>query len=144
MIKNQVLCGRSKIKKSHRLIAILVMVIFMSAEATGAFIFQASYYSVESLKREGTWKVSGGRMANGKMFDETALTCAAGKQYKLGTYLRVRNLKNGKAVVVKVSDRLARRFYNTRIDLTKAAFQVISGKQGLKQGLLAVSVEVVE
>jgi rare lipoprotein A len=103
---------------------------------------KASYYSYASLRAEGTWKNDlERRMANGKKFNEEALTCAAGKQYKLGTYLRVRNNENGKEIVVEVTDRLAKRFYATRIDLTKGAFKILGGEQGFKKGLLSITVE---
>lgn len=77
---------------------------------------KASYYSTQSLKKEGTWAKSGGIMANGHRFDENALTCATGKQYPLGSRLLVTNKANGKSVVCVVSDRISRRFYTTRVD----------------------------
>ena len=100
---------------------------------------QASWYSYASLRAEGTWKHGEQKMANGKRFDENALTAAAGKQYKLGTVLLVTNIRNGKTVRVVVTDRIGRRFSTTRVDLTKRAFQEIGN---LKDGLISVNVEV--
>lgn len=103
----------------------------------------ASYFSNASLKAEGTWKHSKGVMANGMLFDENAYTCATWL-YPLGTTIRVTNNANGKSVLAEVTDRIGKRFAQTRIDLSKAAFATISGQSGLKQGLLQVSVEVVK
>ncbi len=70
----------------------------------------ASYYSD---------KLHGRKMANGQKYDRNNFTCAHLK-YPLGTMLKVRNLKNGKECVVKVTDRgpYSRKFI---IDLSWAA-----------------------
>lgn len=70
----------------------------------------ASYYSN---------KLHGRRMSNGDPYHRDSMTCAHLK-YPLGTYLCVRNPKNGKEVVVKVTDRgpHTKRF---AIDLSLAA-----------------------
>lgn len=99
---------------------------------------KASWYSNASLIKEGTWKHGETKMANGKRFDENALTCAT-RLYPLGTLLRVSNAKTGAAVVVRVSDRIGKRFAKTRIDLTKAAFAKIAS---LEEGVIDITVEV--
>lgn len=96
----------------------------------------ASYYSENSLRREGTWKTSKGVMANGKQFDEKKFTCAT-RLYPLGSTLRISNKRTGRSVVCKVSDRIGKRFATTRIDLSKAAFQQIAK---LEEGLVEVEV----
>jgi len=96
----------------------------------------ASWYSAASLKREGTWKHGEQKMANGRRFDERALTCAA-RLWPLGTVLRVTNVKTGKSVRVVVTDRIGKRFARTRVDLTKAAFARIADT---KQGVVKVRV----
>ncbi len=101
---------------------------------------KSSWYSEASLKKEGTWAYSKGIQANGKRFDENAMTCAAGKQYKLGSRLLVTNLANGKSIVVTVTDRIARRFYNSRIDLSITAF---SRLDKLSKGIISVNVDKV-
>ena len=46
-------------------------------------------------------------MSNGEKYHKDSLTCAHAK-YALGTLLKVTNIKNGKSVVVEVTDRCAR------------------------------------
>ncbi len=96
----------------------------------------ASWYSVQSLKTEGTWKTSKGAMANGENFKDEASTCAVWG-FPLGTYLKVRNVRNGKSVIVRVTDRISRRFKDTRIDLSRSSFEKIAD---LKEGLVKVEV----
>jgi rare lipoprotein A len=70
----------------------------------------ASYYGREH---------QGLRMANGHRFNEHKLT-AASHTLPLGSHARVTNLKNGKSVVVTVTDRMPKR--NRRIiDLSASA-----------------------
>lgn len=87
----------------------------------------ASYYSN---------RLHGRRMSNGDKYHKDSLTCAHAK-YALGTLLKVTNVKNGKSVVVEVTDRCsshARRI----IDLSYSAAKQI----GLvAQGMATVLVE---
>jgi len=76
--------------------------------------------------------LAGRTMANGKPYRPTAMT-AASNHYKLGTRVKVTNRKNGKSVVVTITDRCG----NCSIDLSRAAFQRIAP---LKQGRVNVSV----
>lgn len=103
-------------------------------------IITASWYSIEGLKKEGTWKTTKGVMANGETFDEHAYTCATWL-YPFGATLRITNLQTDEEVVVVVTDRIGRRFAETRIDLSKAAFAKIAD---LKLGLVKVKVERIE
>lgn len=61
----------------------------------------------------------GRRMANGVAYHRDSFTCAH-RRYPLGTWLRVVNPKNGKAVVVQVTDR-GPYSHNFTIDLSRAA-----------------------
>ena len=98
---------------------------------------QASWYSIDSLKREGTYKHSHGRMANGHIFSDNGFTCAT-RLFPLGSTLRV-NMGLSKAyIIVKVTDRIGKRFAKTRIDLSRAAFQRLAR---LDKGLINVEVE---
>lgn len=115
---------------------IIIAVSLLIAVNAQAMELDASWYSVQSLKNEGTWKYSKGVMANGNIFSDNGLTCACWS-YKLGSLVRVTNIDNGKTVIVKVTDRTARRFKGKRIDLSKGAFSKIAD---LKQGLTRVTV----
>ena len=98
----------------------------------------ASWYSIDSLKMEGTWHNGiERRMANGQRFNDNGFTCASW-DYPLGSSVLVRNIANGKEVTVTVTDRTARRFKGKRIDLSAEAFKVLAP---LSQGLVKVSVE---
>lgn len=114
---------------------LITAMCFLASPAYGMEL-TASYYSVESLKKEGTWEYSHGQMANGKYFDETAYTCAC-RAFPLGTRLKVTNKATGKYIVVVVTDRIGKRFAQTRIDLSKAAFAKIAN---LRDGLAKVEV----
>ena len=58
-------------------------------------------------------------MSNGRPYHRDSMTCAH-LRYPLGTWLRVRNITNGKEVIVQVTDRgpYSRKFV---IDLSRAA-----------------------
>ena len=60
-------------------------------------------------------------MSDGTRYHKDSLTCAH-KRYPLGTMLKVTNIKNGKSVVVKVTDRCTSRRI---IDLSYAAAKEI-------------------
>ncbi|MES2773253.1 MAG: septal ring lytic transglycosylase RlpA family protein [Bacteroidota bacterium] len=79
---------------------------------------------------------NGRRTASGEIFSQKKLTCAS-NQYKMGTWLKVTNVKNGKSVVVKVNDRMSPRMKRI-VDLTRAAAKQIGI---LGSGLSRVSVE---
>lgn len=98
---------------------------------------KASWYSTASLKKEGTYKHSKGVMANGHIFNDKLNTCAT-RLFPLGVVLWVSNMQSGEYVMVKVTDRIGKRFGKTRIDLSKAAFMQIAD---LNQGLINVEVE---
>lgn len=59
----------------------------------------ASWYGYETRRRKGGYMT-----ADGEVFDPSGLT-AAHKYLPLPTYVRVRNLKNGRSVIVRVNDR---------------------------------------
>jgi rare lipoprotein A len=121
------------------ILVILLLLAYNTASAEPVQL-KASWYSNESLKKEGTWKTSRGVMANGKYFDENKFTCAT-RLYQLGTILRITNINTGAGVTVEVTDRVGKRFGATRIDLSKRAFSEIAD---LKQGLVPIKVEVLK
>lgn len=120
--------------------AIVMLFLIVWAFANADEGLKASWYSVESLKREGTFKYSRGVMANGQLYSDFNYTVAC-RLYPLGSILRVKNIANGKTVVVRVTDRIGRRFAKSRLDLSKAAFMQIAD---LRQGLIPITVEVVK
>lgn len=82
-------------------------------------------------------KFHGRKTASGKIFSQKKLT-AAHNTVPLGTWLKVTNMRNKKAVTVQVIDRL--HFRSRRlIDLSKAAANKIGFT---KTGLLPVKVEI--
>jgi rare lipoprotein A len=91
----------------------------------------ASYYAQ---------KFHGKKTASGTRFDNTKLT-AAHKKFAFGTMLRVTNERNGKHVIVTVTDRGP--FVRGReIDLSRRAFMLItSNKAG---GETSVTIEVMK
>jgi rare lipoprotein A len=119
-------------------VALFLAFILIVGECFGEEL-TASYYSIESLKKEGTYAYSHGQMANGRYFSDDKLTAAAWA-YPLGTIVRVTNKLNGKSVVVEVTDRTARRFAKTRIDLSISAMYKIDG---VVRGLVPVTVKEV-
>lgn len=83
-------------------------------------------------------KFEGRKTANGEVFSQDKFT-AASNRHKLGTYVKVTNLKNKKVVYVKVNDRLAAS--NKRaLDLAHIAAEELDY---VDQGLASVKIEVV-
>lgn len=80
-------------------------------------------------------KHSGKRMANGKIFDKNALTCAHNK-YPFGTKLRVSY--KGKSVIVTVTDRGGFNKLGRLIDLSEGAFKKLAP---LSKGVIKVKIE---
>ncbi len=81
----------------------------------------------------------GMKTANGERFDTQAMT-AAHRRLKLGTYLRVTNLRNGRSIAVRINDRLPPRS-RAIIDLSiKAARELGMFRRGVaKVKLEAIS-----
>jgi rare lipoprotein A len=129
---------------SHGHPTFLKICLFLALSFTSITVYAenltASWYSVESLKKEGTWKHGEQKMANGKRFDENALTCAS-RIHRLGAVVEVINKENGKSVTVVCTDRIGKRFAKTRIDLSKAAFYRICD---LRKGIVKVEVKEIK
>ena len=97
---------------------------------------EASYYTEESCRREGT----SGICANGEVYDDDKYT-AASWDYAFGTRLRVTNRANGKSVILRVNDRGPnRKLYRQgrTLDLSKAAFASIAN---LREGVIQITQE---
>jgi len=78
----------------------------------------------------------GKKTSSGETFSQQKMTCASNR-YKVGTWLLVTNLKNGKSVKVKVNDRMGARTKRI-VDLTRAAAKHIGI---IGTGLARVSVQ---
>jgi len=127
-------------KTSKKLFLLAVfLIIFNSGQARAEDLF-ASWYSIQSLKDEGTFRYSKGIMANGKPFKDSNFTCAC-RLYPLGSTLLITNLSNNKTVKVLVTDRISKRFAKTRIDLSISAFREI---ENLSKGITKIKVKEVK
>lgn len=83
-------------------------------------------------------KFEGRLTATGEVFDNDEFT-AASNRVKLGTYVKVTNLNNGKIVYVRINDRMAPN--NPRlIDLASVAAEKLEFKD---KGLAKVKMEIV-
>lgn len=84
----------------------------------------------------------GKRTASGQVYNQHALTTACHRGLKLGTQLKVTNVKNGKSVVVVCNDRGAfDKKYGRVLDLSKGAFSRIASTS---QGVIRVKYEVIK
>lgn len=92
------------------------------------FYGQASFYAN---------KFNGRRTANGEIFSQNKFTCAC-NVLKLGTWVKVTNLRNGKSVIVKVTDRLHPKMRRL-VDLSRAAAKQLGYTA---HGLTRVKLEV--
>ncbi len=87
---------------------------------------------------QASWYKIGFKTANGERFKPNGLT-AAHRTLPFGTKVRVKNLRNGKSVVVRINDRGP--FIKSRIiDVSKGAAQRIGL---IRAGVTKVSVQVV-
>jgi rare lipoprotein A len=77
-----------------------------------------------------------GRTASGEIYNPDALT-AAHKSLALGTRLRVVNLRNGKSVIVKVTDRSPAKM-KFAIDLSRGSARAIGVTKHVGTALVAV------
>jgi rare lipoprotein A len=96
-------------------------------------------------KQSGTasWygsKFHGRTTRYGEKYDMNKLTCAS-NTYPYNTILKVTNTRNGKSVLVRVTDTGGFDKYNRIIDLSRAAFARI---ESLDKGLARVVIEKVE
>jgi rare lipoprotein A len=97
-------------------------------KTTRVFYGQASFYAN---------KFNGRKTANGEIFSQKKFTCAC-NILPLGTWIKVTNLRNGKSVVVKVTDRIHPRMKRI-VDLSKVAAQKLDY---VSRGLTRVKVEI--
>lgn len=96
------------------------------------FYGTASFYS-KSL--EGT------KTSNDETFSHKKLTCASNR-FKIGTWLRVTNISNGKSVVVRVNDRMHPKM-DKKGRIVDLSYEGAKKLAFIKKGITKVKVEVV-
>ena len=95
-----------------KLVFILMLSSFIIL-ARNSYLGKVSYYT-----ERDNWLNGHNKTANGEIYNENALTCASNK-HRMGTLLRVENLKNNKVVICRVNDRGGFHKYGRVIDLSK-------------------------
>lgn len=111
------------------LFTIITLLCLTSADAQ-THRGKASYYSK---------RATGARTANGERIHHDSMTCAH-RTLPFGTLLRVKNLRNGKEVTVRVTDR-GPHSRNRIIDLSYGAARELGM---LSQGIALVEIEKVQ
>ncbi len=85
-------------------------------------------------------KFEGRKTANGEVFRQKKMT-AANNFLPLGTWVRVTNMFNGKSVILKINDRMAKHMATRRlIDMSRGAAQELGY---VNAGLAEVKMEVI-
>lgn len=112
-------------KKRHFIFALLAWFLLLPVAGLAQKVGNATYYSN---------RMHGRRTSNGTRYHKDSLTCAH-KTLPFGTKLKVRNPRNGKEVVVEVTDRGPHR-RDAIVDLSYAAAKKI--------GLLSAGIARVE
>lgn len=82
-------------------------------------------------------KFHGKRKASGKIYDSTKIS-AASNFYPLGTKVKVINPINNKQLEIEITDRMNKRHYKDRIDLSKKAYTIL----GIRNKKVIVKYEV--
>lgn len=82
----------------------------------------------------------GKKTASGEVFNKYAMTTAS-NTHKMGTKLRVTNVKNNKSVVVRVNDTGGFTKYGRTLDLSRGAFAKIAD---INNGTCEVKIKVIK
>lgn len=103
---------------------------------------------VKSISGLATWygeSFHGRKTASGEIYNMHGLTCAVGdRNIPLGSKLKITNIKTGKSVIVRVNDRMNKRYHpvdykgQIRIDLSVGAFTKLAPR---KQGIIKIKIE---
>lgn len=111
-----------------RLVVFVFCIVACVTHSLGQSVGNASYYAD---------KFHGRTMSNGETYHRDSLTCAH-RTLPFGTLLKVKNIKNGKEVIVEVTDRgpFTRKFM---IDLSYAAAKKLDI---IKYGFMPVEVTI--
>jgi rare lipoprotein A len=103
----------------------------------GAFLSFMSFAKADTASYYGRGERLNYRTANGEVFRRHALT-AAHRTLPFGSVVRVTNLRNGRAVVVRINDRGPAKWTRRAIDLSYGAASVLGM---LKAGVVPVRIE---
>lgn len=98
----------------------------------GLLLYQKIKVFSQSLEGKATYyaqKFQGRKTATGEIFSHKRMT-AASNHFKLGTFVKVTNLFNGKSVDVKINDRMSNKSSRKGriVDLTLYAFTLLDLK----------------
>lgn len=113
-----------------KLLAILILLAGFASAGAQTRRGKASFYSK---------RATGTRSASGERIHHDSLTCAH-RTYPFGTRLKVTNLRNGKSIIVRVTDRGPHRKGRV-IDLSYGAARELGM---LSQGIAMVEIERVD
>lgn len=114
-------------KKSNFILLLIAILINVSINAQE--LHNVSYYNN---------KFNGRKTASGQIYNSKKYTCAH-KTYPFGTLLKVKNLKNGKEVIVTVNDR-GPHIKGIILDLSYTAAKDLGI---IKQGIAKVEINVI-
>lgn len=104
--------------KSLLIPLVILSTLFTSSKALADQVGRASWYGPQHHGR---------RMANGQIFNQWSLTCAS-NSYRLGTILQVTNLRNGRTVRCRVTDRGGFTRLGRIIDLSRGSFRRLASE----------------
>jgi len=125
-------------------ILIIFLLLLAATSIMGAWgeDMTASWYSVESCKKEGTWKKWGGKTASGEVFNDKLFTCASW-HFPINSFIKVTNKNNKKSIIVRVNDRLSRRLARAGrvLDLSKASFSRLAC---LDEGIIPIEIKIIK
>lgn len=113
-----------------KLLAILILLAGFASAGAQTRRGKASFYSK---------RATGARSASGERIHHDSLTCAH-RTYPFGTRLKVTNMRNGKSIIVRVTDRGPHRKGRV-IDLSYGAARELGM---LSQGIAMVEIERVD
>ena len=99
--------GRVMPKNKAFYLAVMSAAMVLAINTCYATItLKATWYSVESLHRDGQWNITHGRCADGSIFKDEVFTCAT-RLFPLGTRVLIISRQDPRrSVIVCVTDRI--------------------------------------
>ena len=132
--------GQTKVKVSTDTLKTKTEIIKVATDS--AFVYKGKFKPYKTKAHASYYgdRFNGRRTASGIVFNMNKLT-AAHKKLPFGTIVRVTNEKNGKSVIVQITDR-GPYVKGREIDLSKKAFFSISSTSGA--GYINATLEVLQ